>query len=233
MPSSANKSCARQRAHHPRRIRRRPRHPHRRHQPVAGHRLRHQRIAHRQVRGPDQPHHPRDHQHHHRRQHIQHRQRRHQSRQRGVDKPHRTQDIAMAQPVPGQPEHRCDQRSDILQRAIDGQQQHRSRRRQDVPAEDDALHLAGPGGQQVGGKLEPETAHRERGENGRSAVAALLLHPIGMPGSFGPGNPRGRVSPCDPGITRNGIAYISPPLVHSALGPRSSFSELALPTLRS
>ena len=32
---------------------------------------------------------------------------------------------------------------------------------------------------------------------------------------------------------RNGIAYIRPPLVHSALGPRSSFRELALPTVRS
>ena len=32
---------------------------------------------------------------------------------------------------------------------------------------------------------------------------------------------------------RNGIAYISPPSVHSAFRPRSSFSGLSLPTLRS
>ena len=70
------------------------------------------------------------------------------------------------------------------------------------------LDLAGPGGQQIRQKLEAKAADRERGKDLGSAVAAAWVH-------------------------RNGMAYISPPLVHSAFGPRSSFSELPLPTLRS
>ena len=39
----------------------------------------------------------------------------HDARQRGVADPHRTEHVAMTQPIADDAEHRCDQRAEILQ----------------------------------------------------------------------------------------------------------------------
>jgi hypothetical protein len=68
----------------------------------------------------------------------------------------------MADPVARHAEERRQQRAEILQRPEEGQRQYRTGLDQDVPAEDEVLHLDAPGGQQIGRPLETKAAHPER-----------------------------------------------------------------------
>ncbi|MET3223642.1 hypothetical protein ABIF35_004429 [Bradyrhizobium japonicum] len=72
----------------------------------------------------------------------------------------------MTHAVADHPEHRCNQRSHILQRGENGQQQHRSGLDQDVPAEHQRFDLERPGGEQVGRPLEAIVADAEWRERG-------------------------------------------------------------------
>ncbi len=92
------------------------------------------------------------------------RERHQQQRQHRIAGAHRAQHGAMAEPVAGHAEHRRHQRAEILQRAEQGEQQNRAGLGEDVPAEDQRLHLAAPGGEQVRRVLEAEAADPERRE---------------------------------------------------------------------
>src|SRR6185503_7896291 len=72
-------------------------------------------------------------------------------------------------------EHRRGQRAEELQRAEDRQEQHGAGLRDDVPAEDDGLHLRGPRGQQVGRPLEAEAADAKGAEHQASPCARMAL----------------------------------------------------------
>jgi len=75
---------------------------------------------------------------------------------------HEAEQIARADAVADDAEQRREQRADELQRAVKGEQHHRAGLDDDIPAEDDAFHLARPGGEQIGRPLKAEARDRER-----------------------------------------------------------------------
>src|SRR2546430_9407549 len=74
-------------------------------------------------------------------------------------------------------EHRCNQSADEIERRKDRQQQDRSGLDQDIPAEDERLHLESPRGEQIGGPLETVIPDTEGSERGRPRGPAQNLMP--------------------------------------------------------
>jgi len=90
----------------------------------------------------------------------------HQRRgQHRIGHPHHRQQVAVTDAIADHPEDRGNQRAGVVERRNQGQQQHRSGLGQHIPAENERLHLEGPGGEQVGGPLEaviPDAKGRQR-----------------------------------------------------------------------
>jgi hypothetical protein len=115
-------------------------------------------------------------------------QRHQQRRHRAIEGPHHAQQGAVADAVADQAEDRREQRADVLQRGEKGQQQHRLSLDQDVPAEDQHLHLLRPGGREIGRPLEAEAADPEWRQH-RAARRGRVGHLPG-PTPFRPGRRR-------------------------------------------
>jgi hypothetical protein len=121
-----------------------------------------QRASHGEVRRPDQARDHGDDKDVHGTQRTGEGKQHHRQRQYRIDGAHRAEHDAMTDPVTRHAEHRRDQRAKILQRTEQREQQHRAGLGQDVPAEDQVLHLAAPRGEQVGWILEAEAANLKR-----------------------------------------------------------------------
>ena len=120
--------------------------------------------AHAEVRGADEADRAREHEHERRGERAGQRDGHEGRGQRGIDGAHAAQQVAMADPVAHDAEHRRHQGARELQGAEQRQQQHRARLGQHVPAEDQRLHLEGAGGEQVGRPLEAKAAVAEERE---------------------------------------------------------------------
>jgi hypothetical protein len=83
----------------------------------------------------------------------------------------------MADPIADDAEQGSDECSDIGERCKDGQQQHRSGLDEYVPAQNKRLHLERPGGEQIGGPLEPIIFDAEGSERGTPRRRAQDLTP--------------------------------------------------------
>jgi hypothetical protein len=127
-------------------------------------RLADQRVAHDEVIGPDEPVDGRHHQHQRRREEIRQRQRHDGDRQHGVGAPQDEEHRAAAEAVVEDAKERCGERAEELQRAEEGEHQHGSGVDEDVPGQDQVLHLGRPRGEEIRRELEAEAADAERGD---------------------------------------------------------------------
>ena len=159
------------RAGDPRGVHGRAGHPDSPHQVIARDGVADQGIAHHLVVRTEDATERRGDEHERRRQHVGEAQDHQDRRQEREARPHAAEHGASAQAVAERPEHRRGQRAELLQRAERGEQEHRPRAHHHVPAEDQRLHLEGPGREEIGGPLEAEAAHAQRGEGQRRVGA--------------------------------------------------------------
>jgi len=95
------------------------------------------------------------------------RQRHQGSGQQRIARPHHGEQIAVADAVAHDAEHRGDQGPGVTERGKQGQQQDRSGLDQHIPAKNKRLHFESPRCEQIGGPLEaivPGTEGCERGQ---------------------------------------------------------------------
>jgi hypothetical protein len=111
---------------------------------VKGNRRRHQCGANAEIGRPHEAGHRRQHENEDRIEHARQRQQRDGRGDHAIGRAHAGEQIAMADAVADRAEHRGDERADIDQRRKQRQKQHRSGLDQDVPAENDRLHLERP-----------------------------------------------------------------------------------------
>ncbi len=103
-----------------------------------------------------------------------------------VEGAHGAQEVAVADTIGDDAEGGRQQRADVQERPEQRQQPHRAGLDQDVPAQDERLHLEGAGGEEVGRPLKAEAANLERcqhrrAERARSRRLAAVWHRLTLP----------------------------------------------------
>ena len=157
-------------------IHRRPGKTDRPDQLIVRHDGRDQRTTHTEIGRPDDTHQRRDDKDEQRIEMTGQRQRHQRGGKRCIARAHHRQQIAMADAIADDAEHRGHQRADIAKGSKHGEQQDRPGLDQHVPAENERLHLESPRGEQIGRPLEtiiPDPEWSERGRPRKVAQDAL------------------------------------------------------------